>query len=462
MSTIAMDPAHDTAGQPPHDYQAEQSCLGAMMLSSPAISAVLDTIEPGDFWPQKHQAIAHAIRELNVAGTPCDPMTVAAELDRRGELARCGHAPYLHTLIATVPTAENAAYYAEIVRTKAIVRRAGEVGTHLQQLAEGVTGGAIPESFIPSVQAAVEDLAAKAAPAKPVNALSDLDDAIQRIQDACDGITDPTRVSTGFVDLDNMLGGVAGGQLITVAARSGVGKSTLALDLCRAAALRSADATPVMLVSQEMSRGELWKRLLAADARIRLHDMTTGHMSADDWTRLARRRAELANEVRPGEPRANLIDIHDDGLTVSEIEIRAHRLQQTRGLSMIVVDYVQITQPEGGTGNREQEVAQITRRLKQLATRLNVPVVALSQLNRKVDDRDDKTPRTSDLRESSAIEQDSDIVLLLHRPDAFNRDDPRAGEADLIVAKHRNGPTGTIAVAHQLHYSRFADLARDF
>ena len=256
-------------------------------------------------------------------------------------------------------------------------------------------------------------------------------------------------VPTGFADLDAVTNGLHAGQMIIVAARPGIGKSTLGLDFARSCSVKHGMTSVVF--SLEMSRSEIVMRLLSAEARIRLADMRSGRMSDDDWTRMARRMSEISE--------APLFIDDSPNLTMMEIRAKARRLKQRHDLKLVVVDYMQLMTSGRKVESRQQEVSEFSRQLKLLAKELDVPVVAISQLNRGPEQRTDKKPMLADLRESGSLEQDADIVLLIHRPDAFEHDDPRAGEADLILAKHRNGPTRTVTVAHQLHYSRFVDLA---
>ena len=257
-------------------------------------------------------------------------------------------------------------------------------------------------------------------------------------------------VPTGFIDLDDLTNGLHGGQMIIVAARPGVGKSTLALDFMRSCSI--AHGKPSVLFSLEMSKSEVVMRLLSAEAEIKLSDMRAGRMNDEQW-------AKLANKV--GQIKDAPLYIDDSAnLTMMEIRSKARRLSQKVGLSMIVVDYLQLMSSGKKVESRQQEVSEFSRQLKLLAKELDVPLIAISQLNRGPESRTDKRPQLADLRESGSLEQDADMVMLLYRPDSQNREDPRAGEADIILAKHRGGPIDTVSVAHQLHYSRFANLAR--
>ncbi|WP_019810953.1 replicative DNA helicase [Saccharomonospora halophila] len=439
--------------QPPQDNTAEQSVLGGMLLSKDAIADVVEVLRPGDFYRPAHQAVYDCILDLYGRGEPADPITVSAELERRGELGRAGGAPYLHTLIATVPTAANAGYYAQIVAEKAVLRRLVEAGTRIVQYGYGADsndGGDINE-VVDRAQAAIYDVTERRTSEDYVA----LEELLQPTMDEIDAIASrggtSQGVPTGFADLDEVTNGLHPGQMIIVAARPGVGKSTLGLDFARACSIRNGLSS--VIFSLEMSRVEIVMRMLSAEARIRLADMRGGRMSDDDWTRLARRMSEISE--------APLFIDDSPNLTMMEIRAKARRLKQRNDLQLIVVDYMQLMTSGKRVESRQQEVSEFSRQLKLLAKELEVPVVAISQLNRGPEQRTDKRPMLADLRESGSLEQDADMVMLIHRPDAFELDDPRAGEADLILAKHRAGPTSTISVAHQLHYSRFADLAQD-
>ncbi|MEU3272230.1 replicative DNA helicase [Saccharomonospora sp. NPDC006951] len=450
----AYPPSEQQGGfdrQPPQDVPAEQSVLGGMLLSKDAIADVVEVLRPGDFYRPAHQAVYDCILDLYGRGEPADPITVSAELERRNELARVGGAPYLHTLIATVPTAANAGYYAQIVAEKAILRRLVEAGTRIVQYgygADGTDGGDVNE-VVDRAQAAIYEVTERRTSEDYVA----LEELLQPTMDEIDAIASrggtAQGIPTGFVDLDEVTNGLHAGQMVIVAARPGVGKSTLGLDFARSCSIRHGMTS--VIFSLEMSRTEIVMRMLSAEARIRLADMRGGKMSDDDWTRLARRMSEISE--------APLFVDDSPNLTMMEIRAKARRLKQRNDLKLVVLDYLQLMTSGKRVESRQQEVSEFSRHLKLLAKELEVPVIAISQLNRGPEQRTDKRPMLADLRESGSLEQDADMVMLIHRPDAWERDDPRAGEADLILAKHRAGPTSTISVAHQLHYSRFTDLA---
>lgn len=436
--------------QPPQDLAAEQSVLGGMLLSKDAIADVVEVLRSGDFYRPAHQLIYDCVLDLYGRGEPADPVMVAAELERRGEIRRVGGAPYLHTLIATVPTAANAGYYAEIVAEKAILRRLVEAGTRIVQLGYAGADGSDVNEVVDRAQSAIYDVTERRMSEDYVA----LEELLQPTMDEIDAIASrggsALGVPTGFVDLDEVTNGLHPGQMIIIAARPGIGKSTLGLDFTRSCSVRHGMTS--VIFSLEMSRTEIVMRMLSAEARIRLQDMRGGRMSDDDWTRLARRMSEISE--------APLFVDDSPNMTMMEIRAKARRLKQRQDLKLIVVDYMQLMTSGKRVESRQQEVSEFSRQLKLLAKELEVPVVAISQLNRGPEQRTDKRPMLADLRESGSLEQDADMVILIHRPDAWERDDPRAGEADLILAKHRAGPTATVTVAHQLHYSRFADLAQ--
>ena len=432
---------------PPQDMAAEQSVLGAMLLSKDAIADVSEILRSADFYRPAHETIHDAIVDLFGRGEPADPVTVAAELQRRGELMRVGGAPYLHTLSANVPIAANAGYYATIVRDKAVLRRLVEAGTRIVQI--GYAGEGHVDDVVDQAQAEVYQVTDK----RTAEDYAPLSDIMQGVLDEIEAIGNREAglygVPTGFADLDELTNGLHNGQMVIVAARPGVGKSTLALDLCRAASIQH-NMTSVFF-SLEMNRSEITMRLLSAEARVPLNHIRTGQMTDDDWARLARKMGEVES--------APMFIDDSPNMTMMEIRAKARRLKQRHELRLVVIDYMQLMTSGKKVESRQLEVSEFSRQIKLLAKELEVPIVALSQLNRGPEQRADKRPMISDLRESGSLEQDADMVILLHREDMYEKESPRAGEADVIVAKHRNGPTRDLTVAFQGHYSRFVDMA---
>ncbi len=438
---------------PPQDVTAEQSVLGGMLLSKDAIADVVEVLRPGDFYRPAHTLVYDAITDLYGRGDPVDAITVADALQKAGTLARTGGAPYLLTLVSSVPTAANAGYYAKIVAEKAVLRRLVEAGTRIVQLGYAAdrseTGTGDADDAVDKAQAAVYEVTERRVNEDylPLEVLlTPTLEELEAIQ-SHDGTMSGT--PTGFVDLDALTNGLHPGQLVVVAARPAIGKSTLGLDFARSASIAHGQTSCIF--SLEMSRSEITMRLLSAEARVSLGAMRSGRLTDDDWTRLARRMGELAS--------APLFIDDSPNLTMMEIRAKARRLKQRNGLKLIVLDYLQLMSSPRKVESRQQEVSEISRQCKLLAKELEVPIVAISQLNRSSEQRQDKKPMLSDLRESGAIEQDADVVILLHREDFYEPESPRAGEADFIVAKHRNGRTDTVTVAFQGQYSRFADMA---
>jgi replicative DNA helicase len=432
---------------PPQDVAAEQSVLGGMLLSKDAIADVVEVVRAHDFYRPAHQTIFDVIVDLYGKGEPADPITVSAELTRLGEIGRVGGAPYLHTLLSSVPTAANAGFYARIVQEQAVLRRLVEAGTRIVQLGYGAAGGDV-DDVVDRAQQSIYDVTER----RSSEDYTLLEELMQPTMDELEAIGSRgggmTGVPTGFADLDALTNGLHPGQLIVIAGRPGLGKSTMGLDVARSASVKHAQASCIF--SLEMSKTEITMRLLSAEARVPLHHMRSGTMTDDDWARLARRMGEVAE--------APLYIDDSPNLTMMEIRAKARRLRQRHDLKLIVIDYLQLMTGNKKAESRQQEVSELSRNLKLLAKELEVPVIAMSQLNRGAEQRTDKKPQLSDLRESGSIEQDADMVILLHREDAYEKESPRAGEADFIVAKHRNGPTQTITVAFQGHYSRFVDM----
>ena len=432
---------------PPQDMAAEQSVLGAMMISKDAIADVAEVLRGADFYRPSHETIHDSIIDLYGRGEPADMVTVANELQRRGELQRIGGAPYLHTITSSVPIAANASYYAGIVREKAILRRLVDAGTRIVQF--GYAGEGDVDDLVDQAQAEVYQVTDKRS-SEDYAPLSDImDGVLDEIEAIGNRDAGLYGVPTGFADLDDLTNGLHAGQMIIVAARPAVGKSTLALDLCRAASIHNNLSS--VFFSLEMTKSEITMRLLSAEAKVPLNHIRNGQLSEDDWTKLARKMGEVSS--------APVFIDDSPNMTMMEIRAKARRLKQRHDLRLVVIDYMQLMTSGKKVESRQLEVSEFSRQIKLLAKELEVPIIALSQLNRGPEQRSDKRPMLSDLRESGSLEQDADMVILLHREDLYERESTRPGEADLIVAKHRNGPTRDITVAFQGHYSRFVDMA---
>jgi replicative DNA helicase len=453
IAHIGLAEPNDDGGRrgertPPHDLLAEQSALGGMMLSKDAVADVIETVRGIDFYVPKHEVVFNAILSLYSHGEPTDVIAVTDELTKTGELQRAGGVEYLHTLTSLVPTAANAGYYASIVAERALLRRLVEAGTRIVQM--GYAGEGEVTELVNNAQAEIYSVTGSTESEDYVPLTEAVTAAIDEIEAAKHTDGKFTGVPTGFADLDELTNGFHPGQMIIVAARPAMGKSTLALDFARAASI--GNNLPSILFSLEMGKSEIAMRLLSAESSVPLQMMRKGTVDSRDWTTIAATRGRIND--------APLFIDDSPNMTLVEIRAKCRRLKQRVGLKMVVIDYLQLMTSGKRVESRQQEVSEFSRALKLLAKELQVPVVALSQLNRGPEQRADKMPALSDLRESGSIEQDADMVILLHRESAYERDSPRAGEADLIVAKHRNGPTRTITVAFHGHFSRFADMVQ--
>ena len=383
---------------PPQDMAAEQSVLGSMLISKDAIADVAEVLRGVDFYRPSHETIHDAIIDLYGRGEPVDMVTVAAELQRRGELQRVGGAPYLHTLSANVPIAANAGYYAEIVREKAILRRLVDAGTKIVQI--GYAGEGQVDDIVDTAQAEVYKITDRRA-AEDYAPLSDImDGVLDEIEAIGNREAGLYGVPTGFADLDDLTNGLHSGQMIIVAARPAMGKSTLALDLCRAASIQN-NLTSVFF-SLEMTRSEITMRLLSAEAKVPLNHIRNGNMNDDDWAKLARKMGEVSS--------APMFIDDSPNMTMMEIRAKARRLKQRHDLRLIVIDYMQLMTSGKKVESRQLEVSEFSRQIKLLAKELEVPIIALSQLNRGPEQRGDKRPMMSDLRESGCLTADTRLM----------------------------------------------------
>jgi replicative DNA helicase len=433
---------------PPHNLDAEQSVLGAMLESKEAIANVVEVLQPEDFYKPAHTLVYDAILHLYGGGHPADAITVAEELGRRGQLETIGGKPYITGLLEAYPTASSAGRYARIVEEHALLRRLVDAGNQVQEI-----GFSLPEDVEDAVDKAEEIVYAVGDrrlrdDVQPIHKL--LVENMEAIETLYDRGEHVTGLASGFVDLDEMTAGFQPSNLVIVAARPSMGKSALMGDFALHAAVHS--KTPVVIFSLEMSRHEMVQRFLASQAKVDSQRLRRGSLQEQDWTRLSAALGRLAEAP---------IFI-DDSATVTLMEMRAkcRRLKAKHGLGLILIDYLQLMQSPRRSENRQQEVSDISRALKILARELEVPVICASQLNRGVEYRSEKRPLLGDLRESGAIEQDADIVMFLYRDEVYNPDTEQKGEAELHVAKHRNGPTGVVRLAFMNQYTRFASFAK--
>ncbi|APT93466.1 helicase DnaB [Corynebacterium phocae] len=448
-SKRSKEPRYGDFRHPPADREAEQGVLGAMLLSPNTAAEILEILRDEDFFYPQHSLIFRAMMDLFSNGMELDAVILAGRLDRYNELERVGGAPYLHTLLASVPTAANARYYAEIVAEKAILRRLVDAGTQVVQLGFEATEDAEIEFVLNKAQQAVLDVSRR----KQTEDYKRLEELIDPTIDELVNLQNhggiELGVPTGLHDLDKLTNGLHAGQMVIVAARPGVGKSTLAMDFMRSCSLHNNKTS--VIFSLEMSASEILMRLLSAESEVKLADMRAGRINQEDWAKLEKTLDKIQN--------APMFIDDSPNLTMMEIRTKARKIKQQHGLDLIVLDYMQLMSSGKKVESRQQEVSEFSRNLKLLAKELEVPLIAISQLNRGPEARTDKKPQLADLRESGSLEQDADMVMLLYRPDSQERDNERAGEADIILAKHRGGPIDTVTIAHQLHYSKFVNMA---
>ncbi|MBT1035402.1 replicative DNA helicase [Canibacter sp. lx-45] len=451
MSEAVYPPVHDP-GQgelrvPPHEISAEQTVLGSMLISPEAIAMVIGILKSTDFYVPKHEIIYASIRGLYETGDPVDVVTLINYMTKQGKLGKIGGADYLYELMNSVPTAANADYYAEVVQEKALLRRMINAGTKIVQMGYAQEGD--PVDLVNAAQSEIYRVTGDGQAEDYVSLDVALEAAMEDIELASRNSDGMTGIATGFAELDTKTTGFSGGQMIIIAARPAIGKSTFALDVARAAAIRSNKTT--VFFSLEMGRSEIAMRLISAEASVPLGTLRSGQLDDRNWAMVADAQARVSGK--------KLFIDDSPNMSLAEIRAKCRRLKQRDGLEMVVIDYLQLLSSGKRSESRQQEVSEFSRALKLLAKELDVPVVALSQLNRASEARADKRPMMSDLRESGSLEQDADVVILLHR-DADPKLD-RSGEADIILAKQRNGPTGTIHVAFQGMYSRFRDMPQE-
>ncbi|WP_331736993.1 replicative DNA helicase (plasmid) [Streptomyces canus] len=438
----------ETGGLPPHSLEAEKAVLRAMLSSPDAVADIVEVLHDVDFYRLAHGLIYTTILDLYARGQTHDQVAVAAELAKQEQLEQAGGSGYLQAVAAgSAGRSTTWLKQAERVQALAVLRRTKEAAVHIENLAAG-GGEDDVDRIADAAQAAIFAATARRRTGLPPSyALGDIMEGLLDELEA-DG---QTGLPTGFTDLDSLTGGLHPGQLIVIAARPAMGKTTLALDLLRNVSIKH--GLPAALFTLELERLDISRRILSAEARVALHHMRAGTLADEDWTRLARRIPDVS---------AAPLFIQDSAYaTFTDLRAHCRRLQAQRDIQVIAVDALHLL--NYGTrqlGSRYEEISEVSRCLKLLAKELQIPIVAVSTLNRAAEQRVDKKPMLNDLRDSGALEDNADVVILIHREDAYEKDTPRAGEADLIVAKHRDGPTATITVAFQGHYSRFVDMAQ--
>jgi replicative DNA helicase len=435
---------------PPQDLDAEEYVLGAMMMTPAAVAAVADRLSADgrEFYRESHRLVYRAALALHERGVPVDVVTLAAELERRGEIEAAGGRARLHELAALVPAAGNAGHYAEGVRDKALLRGLIQAGGRIAEL--GWQGRGEPTELVARAEELVFDLS-QARTSNDLLLVGDaLKEAFDRLAHLYETGAEVTGLRSGFRDLDRITAGFQPGNLIILAARPSMGKSALGLNIAANVAMRT--QIPCAFFGLEMSRQEIVQRLMCSEAKVNLQHVRTGKLSSEEWPRLANACGQLQE--------APLYVDDTPGLTLFELRSKSQFLKRRQpDLGLVIVDYLQLMAVDERAESRLQEVSTISRGLKALARDLDVPVLALSQLSRAVEQRTDKRPILSDLRESGTIEQDADVVMFLYRDDYYNPESEDQGVAELRVAKHRNGPTDDTRLAFLRTYARFADLA---
>jgi len=436
---------------PPQNLDAEESVLGGMMLSPAAIAAVSEVFSPDgrEFYRESHAKVYRAALALYAKGEPVDAITLVDELDERGELEDVGGKVRIHELAALVPASANAGHYAQIVKETATLRGLIRVGGEIARLGWERPGETT--DLVDRAEQILFDLSQEKATSEFSHIETLLKESFERITQLYESGADVTGVPSGFRDLDRITSGFQEGNLVVIAARPSMGKSALGLGVAANLAVRK--GIPVALFTLEMSKSEVTQRLMCSEAKVESQRLRTGKLSAEDWPRLTAACDKLAKAP---------IYVDDTGsITMMEIRSKARRLKSKHpDLGLIIVDYMQLMTSGTSAENRVQEVSQISRSLKVLARDLDVPIVALSQLSRAVEQRHDKRPILSDLRESGSIEQDADIVMFIYRDEYYNAEESdQQGLAEVIVAKHRNGPTDTVKLSFLKRYAKFSDLA---
>lgn len=450
-----LDAQLDSIKLPPHSVEAEQSVLGGLLLDGSGLDKIADLVSDDDFYRKEHRLIYQQIVRLSEMAKPVDVITVAEALEIDGKLEQVGGLPYLGSLAQNVPTAANIRRYGEIVRERSIMRKLVEVGTDIAASAYNPTGRDAAQ-LLDEAEGKVFEIAEAGSKGKQgFMAMPPLlIQVVERIETLYgrDSNNDVTGIATGFADLDRMTSGLQPGDLVIVAGRPSMGKTAFSINIAENVALDS--KLPVAIFSMEMGGTQLAMRMLGSVGKLNQHDLRTGRLQDDDWGRLTQALGKL-NDA------AIFID-ETAALSALEVRARARRLHRTHnGLGLIVIDYLQLMSSNAGKNseNRATEISEISRSLKSLAKELQVPVIALSQLNRSLEQRPNKRPVMSDLRESGAIEQDADLILFIYRDEVYNSDSPDKGKAEIIIGKQRNGPIGKVELAFRGEYTRFDNLA---
>ncbi|MGN7457164.1 replicative DNA helicase [Paenibacillus pasadenensis] len=434
---------------PPQNLEAEQAVLGAVLLQAEALITAMEKVRPEDFYLSSHQLIFEAMIELGENNQPIDLVTLTAYLSDRSQLEEVGGVSYLAKLASVVPTAANVEHYAQIVEEKSMLRRLIRTATTIVSDGYGATDDI--GLMLSEAEQRIMEIANRRSSSGFVSIRDVLMEVFERVEFLYTNKGGSTGIPSGFVDLDKMTSGFQRSDLIIVAARPSVGKTAFALNIAQNVGVRARET--VAIFSLEMSAAQLVQRMVCAESNVDAGRMRTGFLEGDDWEKLTMAIGALSE--------AEIYIDDTPGITVSDIRAKCRRLKKERNLGMILIDYLQLIQGRGKAGeNRQQEVSEISRTLKQIARELEVPVIALSQLSRGVEQRQDKRPMMSDLRESGSIEQDADIVAFLYRDDYYDKETEKKNIIEIIIAKQRNGPVGTVELAFLKNFNKFVSLDR--
>ncbi len=433
---------------PPQNIEAEQSILGGILIENDAINTVVEFLEAGDFYREAHQKIFQCMITLSEKNEPLDLITLTNELKKTKELESIGGASYLASLVESVPTAANIAYYAKIVKEKSILRKL--ISTATEIVTQSYHEGKDLEDFLDDAEQAIFRISEhRVKPAfYPIKEIvKESFKVIERLYEKKELITG---IPSGFKDLDRKTAGFQNADLIIVAGRPSMGKTALCLNIAQHASITS--KIPTAMFSLEMSKEQLAIRMLCSEARVDSSRLRSGFLSESDWPKLTMAAGALSD--------APIFIDDTPAISVLELRAKARRLKADRGLGLVIVDYLQLMRGRSGMERREQEISEISRSLKALAKELDIPVLAISQLSRKAEDRPGRQPQLSDLRESGAIEQDADVIIFIYRDEVYNPDSDRKGTAEVIIGKQRNGPTGKVDLSFISEFTTFKDLFR--
>jgi replicative DNA helicase len=433
---------------PPQNIEAEQSILGGILIENDALNIVVEFLEAGDFYREAHQKIFQGMITLSEKSEPLDLITLTNELKKGKELESIGGASYLASLVESVPTAANIAYYAKIVKDKSTLRKL--ISTATEIVTQSYQEGKDLEDFLDDAEQAIFRISEhRVKPAfYPIKEIvKESFKVIERLYEKKELITG---VPSGFKDLDRKTAGFQNADLIIVAGRPSMGKTALCLNIAQHASITS--KIPTAMFSLEMSKEQLAIRMLCSEARVDSARLRSGFLSESDWPKLTMAAGALSD--------APIFIDDSPAISVLELRAKARRLKADRGLGLVIIDYLQLMRGRSGVERREQEISEISRSLKALAKELDIPVLAISQLSRKAEDRPGRRPQLSDLRESGAIEQDADVIIFIYRDEVYNPDSDQKGTAEVIIGKQRNGPTGKVDLSFISEFTAFKDLFR--